>query len=128
MPGSFPQNVQSRAKTMKQLATSELHPQSPQMPSPRLEIKKPQSLTRLWLLTGILVLALIVVGVAALQASKTSPSTKTQTQAAQSRFGQAQPGYLVHDTHEPLTVGQVQWRYLVFDTHEPLTVAPSVQN
>jgi len=108
-------------KTMKQLATSELQTQSPQITSPRIEIKKLLSYTHLWLLTGVLVLALIMIGVA-LQASKSNQSMKTPTQSAHPRVGQAQSWYLAHDTHEPLTVGQAQSWYLAHDTHEPLTV------
>jgi hypothetical protein len=108
-------------KTMKQVATSELQPQYPLKPSPRMEIKKLQSYTRLCLLISVLVLALIVIGVA-LQASKSSQPTKTPTQAAHSRIGQAQSWYLAHDTHELLTVEQAQSWYLAHDTHEPLTV------
>ena len=61
-------------KTTKQRTPPELHPQPPQRPSPRMETKKPTSPTRLWLLTGVLVLVLIVSVVAASQASKSSPS------------------------------------------------------
>ena len=61
-------------KTTKQRTPPEFHPQPPQRPSPRMETKKPTSPTRLWLLTGVLVLVLIVSVVAASQASKSSPS------------------------------------------------------
>jgi hypothetical protein len=101
-------------KTNKQLTQPELPPQLSQMPSPRMEIKKPKSQKRLWLLTGILVMVFIVIVVAVSQASKSSQSTKTLTQS----------WYLAHDTHEPLTVGQAQPWCLAHDTHEALTVAP----
>jgi hypothetical protein len=91
-------------KTPKQLTQPELPLQLPQMPSQRMETKKPQSPKRLWLLTGVLVLMLIVIVAVASQASKSSQSTKTPTQAAHPRVGQAQSWYLAHDTHEPLTV------------------------
>jgi hypothetical protein len=70
-----------------------------------METKKPKSPKRLWLVTGVLVLLLIVIGAVASQASKSSQSTKTTTQATQLAGGPAQPWYLAHDTHEPLTVG-----------------------
>jgi len=86
-----------------------------------METKKPKSHKRLWLLTGVMVLALIVIVVAASQASNSSQSTKTTTQAAHLRVDQAQSWYLAHDTHEPLTVDQAQ---VTHDMDHTLTVGP----
>lgn len=93
------------SKLTEKLTKPEVQPKSLLMPSPQMETKKPQLHTRIWLVTDVLVLALIVIGVAALQASKSSQLTKTPTQAGHLRVGQAQPWYLAHDTHEPLTGG-----------------------
>ena len=106
---------------MPKLTEPELKSQPRQMPSQRMETKKPKSHKRLWLLTGVMVLVLIIVVVAAWQASKSSQSTKTTTQAAHLRVDQAQPWSLAHDTHEPLTANQAQPWSPVHDTHEPLT-------
>ena len=85
---------------MPKTTQPELQPQPPQMASPRMETKKPKSQKRLWLLTGVLVLALIMIGTAALQASKSSQSTKTSTQAAQLAGG---PVQVTHDMDHVLT-------------------------
>ena len=95
-------------KTSKQLTRPELQPQPPQMPSARMESKKPKSPQHLWLVTGVLVLVLIVIVAAASQASKSSQSTKTTTQAAHLRVDQAQPWYLAHDTDHTLSVDPAQ--------------------
>jgi Tfp pilus assembly protein PilN len=89
-------------KPSQQLTQPELQPQPPQMPSARMEAKKPKSPQRLWLLTGVLVLLLIVMVAAAWQASKSSPSTKTTPQATQLASGPAQA---THDMDHVLTVG-----------------------
>src|SRR6266487_6654010 len=92
-------------KTSKQLTQPELQPQPPQMPSARMEIKKPKAPKRLWLLSGVLVLVLIVIIAAAWQASKSSPSTKTTTQATQLAGGQVQA---THDMDHVLSVEPAQ--------------------
>jgi Tfp pilus assembly protein PilN len=106
---------------MPKTTKPELQPQPPQMLSPRMETKKPKSHKRLWLLTGVLVLALIMIGATVLQASKSSRSTKTTTQAAQLPADQAQPWYLAHDTDYTLTADQAQPWYLAHDTDYTLT-------
>jgi hypothetical protein len=106
---------------MPKTTQPELQPQPPQMPSPRMETKKPKSQKRLWLLTGVLVLALIMIGTAALQASKSSQSTKTTTQAAHLRVDQTQSWYLAHDTDYTLTADPAQPWYLAHDTDYTLT-------
>lgn len=50
---------------MPKTTKPELQPQPAQMPSPRMETEKPKSQKRLWLLTGVLVLALIMIGATA---------------------------------------------------------------
>ena len=105
-------------KTSKQLTRPEMHPQPPQMPSPRMETKKPKSHKRLWLLTGILVLVLIMMAAAAWQASKSNQSTKTATQASQLAGG---PVQVTHDMDHTLTVDPVQPTH---DMDHTLTVGP----
>jgi hypothetical protein len=104
-------------KTSKQLFQPEFQPQPSQMPSPQMGSKKPTSAQRLWLLTGVLVLALVMIVVAASQASHSSQSTKTTPQTAQLAGGPAQatndmvhtlivePVQPTHDMDHTLTVG-----------------------
>jgi hypothetical protein len=87
-------------KTSQQRAQSKLEPQPSQMPSARMETRKPKPPKRLWLLISVLVL-LLIVSVAAWQASKSSQSTKNTTQATQLAGGQVQP---THDMDHVLTV------------------------
>jgi Tfp pilus assembly protein PilN len=88
--------------TSQQLTQPELQPQPPQLPSARMETKKPKAQKCLWLLTGVLVLLLIVMVAAAWQASKSSQTTKTTPQAMQLAGGPAQA---THDMDHVLTVG-----------------------
>jgi hypothetical protein len=104
---------------MPKTTKPELQPQPPQMLSPRMETKKPKSHKRLWLLTGVLVLALIMIGATVLQASKSSQSTKTTTQAAQLAGGPAQA---THDMDHSLTVDPAQPTH---DMDHVLTVDPA---
>ncbi len=116
-------------KTSKHLTQSELHPQPSQIPSPLMENKKPQLQKRLWLLTGVLVLAFIVIGAAALQASKSSQSTKTTTQATQANSSHAnyavgagpQPAAATHDMDHTLSVDPAQATH---DMDHTLSVDP----
>jgi hypothetical protein len=103
-------------KTSQQLTQLELQPQPPQLPSARMETKKPKSPQRLWLLAGVLVLLLIVIVVAASQTSKSSQSTKTTTQAMQLAGGPA-----THDMDHVLTVEPAQATH---DMDHVLTVGP----
>ena len=105
---------------MPKTTQPELQPQPPQMPSARMETTKPKSQKRLWLLTGVLVLALIVGVVVASQASKSSQSTKTTTQATQLAGGQAQA---THDMDHVLTVDPAVPTH---DMDHVLTVDPAV--
>ncbi len=91
----------------KQPTKPELQPQPPQMPSPRMETKKPKSYKRLWLLTGVMVLVLIVIVAAASQASNSSQSTKTTTQAMQLPGDQAPSWLPGHDSESYLD----RWSY-----------------
>ncbi len=103
---------------MPKTTKHELQPQPLQMPSPRMETKKPKSHKRLWLLTGVLALVLVMIVVAASQASKSSQSTKTTIQAAQLTVNPAQP---THDMDHTLTVDPVQPTH---DMDHNLTVDP----
>jgi Tfp pilus assembly protein PilN len=105
-------------KTTQQRTQPELQPQPPQLPSTRMETKKPKSPQRLWLLTGVLVLVLIVIVAAAWQASKSSQSTKTTPQAAQLAGG---PVQATHDMDHVLTLDPVQPTH---DMDHVLTVGP----
>ena len=104
-------------KPSQQLTQPELHPQTPQTLSGRMETTKPKSQKRLWLLTGVLVL-LLIVSVAAWQAGKSSQSTKTTTQATQLAGSSVQT---THDMDHVLTVGPVQATH---DMDHVLTVGP----
>ena len=86
-------------KTSQQRTSPELPPQPPQMPSLRMETKKPTLHIGFWLLTGLLVLVLIA-SVAAWQASKSNSSTKTVSQATPLAGGPAQA---THDMDHVLT-------------------------
>jgi hypothetical protein len=107
------------SKLTEKRTKPELQLQPSQMPSPRMETQKPQSQKRLWLLTGVLVLALIVIGVAASQASKSSQSTKTTPQAMQLLVDQPQA---THDMDHTLTVDPDQPTH---DMDHTLTVDPA---
>jgi flagellar basal body-associated protein FliL len=116
-------------KTSQQRTQSELHPQPSQMPSPQMETKKPKSYKRLWLLTGVLVLVLIVSVAAAWQVSKSSQLKKTTTQATQVNSYHAnypegagpQPGAVTHDMDHTLTVDPAQATH---DMDHVLTIDP----
>jgi hypothetical protein len=88
-------------KTSKQLAKLELQPQPHQMPSLLVETQKPTSHKRLWLLTGVIVLVLIMSVVVITLASNSTQSTKTTIQATHLRVDPAQP---MHDMDHTLTV------------------------
>jgi hypothetical protein len=91
-------------KTPQQRTQSVLQPQPLQMPSARMETKKPKSPNRLWLLISVLVL-LLIVSVAGWQTSKSSQSSKNPTQATQLAGGQVQA---THDMDHVLTNDPVQ--------------------
>ena len=91
-------------KASQQRTQPELQPQPSQMPSARMETKKSKLPQRLWLVTGVLVLALMVI-VVAWQVSKSNQSTKTTTQATQLAWGPAQA---TRDMDHVLTVDPVQ--------------------
>ena len=105
-------------ETTKQRTQPEVQPQPPHMPSTRMETRKPKSPQRLWLVTGVLILLLIVLVAASLQASKSSQSTKITTQATQLAGGPVQP---THDMDHTLTVNPVQPTH---DMDHVLTVNP----
>ena len=105
-------------KPSQQLTQSDLQPQSSQLPSARIETKKPKAHKRLWLVTGVLVLLLLVIAAAAWQASKSSQSTKTTTQATQLAGGPAQA---THDMDHVLTIDPAQPTH---DMDHVLTVGP----
>jgi hypothetical protein len=91
-------------KTSQQRTQPELPQQQPQVPSPLVESKKPTFRIGFGLLTGLLVLVLIA-SVAAWQASKSSSSTKTVSQATPLVGGPAQA---THDMDHNLTVDTSQ--------------------
>ena len=108
---------------MPKTSQQRTQPQPPQMPSPRMETKKPTLHISFWLLTGILVLVLIA-SVAAWQASKSSQSTKITTQATRLAGG---PSQATHDMDHVLTVAPAQATH---DMDHNLTVdqSPATQD
>jgi hypothetical protein len=61
------------------------------MPTPQMAPKKPKSRKRLWLIIGVVVLVLIVIGAVASQAGKGSQPTTTTSQATQPASTSQQP-------------------------------------
>ena len=104
-------------KISQQRTSPELPQQQPQMPSLRVETKKPTLRIGFWLLIGILVLVLIA-SLAAWQASKSNSSTKTVSQATPLAGGPAQA---THDMDHTLSVVPAQ---VTHDMDHNLTVVP----